>query len=262
MEEVRYQMLRPAQIIARRQNCPVAYVPLGNVEWHGIHNPLGLDTLKAEGIAVACARKGGGLVLPPLYYGECRLEALRDNYPPVIDAMELPAENFEPGKMTFTATEQILNYQKLLLHILDEVQSLGFEVGVLVPGHGPLLAHARSAVLLHNCRANKKMLAWAFYDDCLVRDKYPDLGDHGGGWETSLLMALHPETVDLDLLPPEPEKVVGADGPIPPQDASAEFGREILDAVAETAVAEVRHRLENPRCYFGADRSFDEGLWK
>lgn len=247
MEEVRYQMLRPAQIISRRKDCPVAYVPLGNVEWHGIHNPLGLDTLKAEGIAVACARKGGGLVFPPLYYGECRLEALRDNNPPVIDAMELPAENFEPDKMTFSATEQILNYQKLLLHILDEVQSLGFEVGVLVPGHGPLLAHAQAAVLVHNCRAKKKMLAWAFYDDCLVQDKYPGLGDHGGGWETSFLMALHPETVDLDLLPPEPEKVVGAEGPIPPQNASAEFGREILEAVVEKAVAEVRHRLENLR---------------
>ena len=91
------------------------------------------------------------------------------------------------------------------------------------------------------------MLAWAFYDDCLVQDKYPGLGDHGGGWETSFLMALHPETVDLDLLPPEPEKVVGAEGPIPPPNASAEFGREILEAVVEKAVAEVRHRLENPR---------------
>jgi creatinine amidohydrolase len=50
-EEVRYHMLRPAQIVARRKACPVAYVPIGTIEWHGEHNPVGTDTLQAEGIA-------------------------------------------------------------------------------------------------------------------------------------------------------------------------------------------------------------------
>jgi creatinine amidohydrolase/Fe(II)-dependent formamide hydrolase-like protein len=41
MDEVRYHLLRPAQIVKRRQACPVAYVPLGTIEWHGTHNPTG-----------------------------------------------------------------------------------------------------------------------------------------------------------------------------------------------------------------------------
>ena len=68
--EVRYQMLRPAQVRARRTACPVVYIPVGTIEWHGPQNPLGADTLQAEGLALACARAGGGLVFPPLYYGE------------------------------------------------------------------------------------------------------------------------------------------------------------------------------------------------
>ena len=75
-EEVRYHMLRPAEIVERRKKCPVAYIPIGTLEWHGPQNPVGSDTLQAEGLAVLCARKGGGLVFPSLYYGESRLEAL------------------------------------------------------------------------------------------------------------------------------------------------------------------------------------------
>ena len=35
MSEVRYQMLRPEQIVARRKECPVVYIPLGTLERHG-----------------------------------------------------------------------------------------------------------------------------------------------------------------------------------------------------------------------------------
>ena len=76
--EVRYWMLRPRQIVERRSACPAAYVPLGTLEWQGLHNPVGADTLQAEGLAVLCARKGGGVVFPPLYYGENRLESLME----------------------------------------------------------------------------------------------------------------------------------------------------------------------------------------
>ncbi|NLX42186.1 MAG: creatininase family protein, partial [Chloroflexi bacterium] len=32
-ETVRYERLRPAQIVARREACPVAYLPIGTIEW-------------------------------------------------------------------------------------------------------------------------------------------------------------------------------------------------------------------------------------
>jgi len=46
-EEARHHMRRPAQIVARGRQCPVAYVPIGTLEWHGVHNPLGAETLEA-----------------------------------------------------------------------------------------------------------------------------------------------------------------------------------------------------------------------
>ncbi len=265
--EVRYHMLRPAEIVARRQACPVAYVPIGTIEWHGRHNPTGADTLQAEGLAIMCARWGGGLVFPPLYYGESRAEALMEanagDREQIAAAMALPAENFE--RHTFGPTEQAVNYHKLLLHILAEVESLGFEVGVLVAGHYPLIDHARAAALQFNQREYSKregMLAWAVVDYLLLKDRYDCAGDHAAGWETSHMMALHPDTVDLGMLPPKGEPLVGVGGRMAPQDSSAAFGQETLEAAAEIVVREVQHRLARRAMYRGHGNSLREGLWR
>jgi creatinine amidohydrolase len=268
MPEVRYHMLRPAQIVARRQACPVAYVPIGTIEWHGVHNPTGADTLQAEGLAILCAERGGGLVFPPLYYGESRLEALMEanasDRAQIAEAMALSPEGFTDHQ-PFTATEQALNYHRLLLHVLAEMESLGFEVGVLVAGHYPLIDHARAAVLQFNQREYSKrhgMLAWAVVDYLMVRDQYDCAGDHAAGWETSHVMALHRQTVDLSTLPAKGERLVGVGGRMAPQDATADFGRETLEAAAEIVVHEVRHRLEYRYMYRGHGNSLREGLWR
>jgi creatinine amidohydrolase len=268
--EVRYHLLRPEQVVARRKECPVVYIPIGNLEWHGLHNPLGADTLQAEGQAVYCARKGGGLVFPALYFGENRLQGLMEanarDRREIAAAMELPPENFQPETFPYDAVRQAEQYQRLLIHVLAEADTLGFEVGVLVAGHYPLIDHARSAVLQWNqgkrVRRAGGMLAWAFVDYLLIRDRYDFAGDHAGGWETSRVMALHPEAVDTSKLPPKGGKLVGVGGRMAPQDASAEFGRETLEAAAEVAVGEVRHRLENRGVYAAHGGSLREGLWR
>ena len=267
--EVRYHMMRPDQILKRRKECPVAYIPIGNLEWHGLHNPVGTDTLQAEGLAVLCAQKGGGLAFPSLYYGESRVESLMEanagDRSQIAEKMGLSPDNFLPERQPFSATEQVLNYQRFLLHILAEVETLGFELGVLVAGHYPLIDHARSAVLIFNKRQFSKsrgMLAWAFVDYLLVRDQYECAGDHAGGWETSHMLALHPETVDMKALPEKGEKLIGAGGSMEPQDSTAEFGRETLEAAAAIAICEVRHRLEHKEMYRGHGNSLREDLWR
>ena len=106
------------------------------------------------------------------------------------------------------------------------------------------------------------MLAWAFVDYLLVTDEYDCAGDHAGGWETSHMLSIHPDTVDLSLLPPKGEKLVGAGGKMFPQDANAEFGRETMEAAADRAVKEVQHRLENKGMYRGHGNSLREGMWR
>jgi creatinine amidohydrolase len=267
--EVRYHMLRPAQIRERRDAYPVAYIPIGTIEWHGPHNPTGADTLQAEGLSLLCAQKGGGLVFPPLYYGESRSESLMeanaDDRNDIAAEMGLSPDNFLPEGMPFTPMEQSLNYERLLLHMLAEVMSLGFALGVIVAGHYPLIDHARSAVLKFNKWRPARyggMLAWACIDYHFVTDRYDCAGDHAAGWETSHVMHLHPETVDLSTLPPKGETLVGVNGVMAPQDSTPEFGKETIDASAESIIQEVDHRLHNRKMYAGHGDSLKEGLWK
>ena len=56
MREVRLQWLRPDEVVAERERVPIVYLPIGPLEWHGPHLPLGTDPLQAEHIALDLAQ--------------------------------------------------------------------------------------------------------------------------------------------------------------------------------------------------------------
>ena len=79
------------------------------------------------------------------------------------------------------------------------------------------------------------------------------------------MLALHPQTVDLAVLPPKGQPMVGvhADPPrMAPQDATAKMGRDTLEASAELIVHEVQHRLAHKNTYLQHGWCLREGLWK
>lgn len=94
---VEYQLLRPAQLRARREELPVAYLGLGILEWHGLHNPLGLDGVKANAIAVHLARQLGGVVLPPLFWGDNREEICELVFDPAVSPWLPPGTSDHTG---------------------------------------------------------------------------------------------------------------------------------------------------------------------
>ena len=69
MEEVQFKNLLPREFKQRFEACPLAYLPIGSLEWHGEHLCFGVDTVKVEAICQQAARKGGGIVLPGLFLG-------------------------------------------------------------------------------------------------------------------------------------------------------------------------------------------------
>ena len=254
--EVRYERLRPEHIVAKRQAYPVAYLPIGTIEWHGEHNPVGLDTLKIDKMLVKCAQKTGGLVFPPLYYGENREQSLMESNPvyreDIAGKMNLPGENFKQGHMVEPVYTQNRNYQNLLVHIFHEIKSLGFEVLVIGAGHYPLLDHARSAAaLFHQEQKKPKMITWAMTGYELVKGKFEPYGDHAGKWEISLLMYLDPGMQDVSALEKSTaDKPIGAsDNGI--EESSAEFGKSAVDAIVDAGNLRVLEFLENPERFQG-----------
>jgi len=245
--KVRYEELLPHEIVAARKACPAVYVPLGGIEWHGEHNCVGLDTVKIHALAMRCADRIGGLVMPPLFFGEPRESHLMEaNYDPggrIAAKMGLPRENFAPGYMHTTPLEEDQRYVRLLLHMLFQMQSLGFRAIVLMAGHYPLLHHARAAVELYALKG--KARAWACTGYELVREEIPEAGDHAAAWETSLMMALRPELVDLKRLPAKGgrQALIGVGGRDPRKYASKKFGQRGVEAIVRKVGEKVRELL-------------------
>jgi creatinine amidohydrolase len=63
------ERLRPYKIESALSERSLIYLPLGTIEWHCYHLPVGLDALTAHGLCLQAAAKQGGLVWPALYYG-------------------------------------------------------------------------------------------------------------------------------------------------------------------------------------------------
>ena len=73
MKKVLYEELLPEEYVQRIKEMPVAYLPLGTLEWHGPHMPLGADGIQSKELFVRVAEKIGGVVLPMLFMGPDRV---------------------------------------------------------------------------------------------------------------------------------------------------------------------------------------------
>lgn len=148
---------------------------------------------------------------------------------------------------------QIEHYQHHLIHIISEAASYGFDLVVFVIGHYPLIESARSAIILYNQWAYdkewKRITGLAAADYLLLKDEYTSPGDHAGGWETSHLLASHPETVNLKAAANELQ--YGIMSTRNPLHATAQFGNEIYDAAVKKITEHVFLCLNNPKPYMG-----------
>ena len=254
MIETRIERLRPIEIRKRREELSVAYLPLGPLEWHGLHNPLGADGLQAEEIARRCAMHGG-VVFPTVYYGESRVNSLLETdlkyKKGISEYFGIMESCFEEERFPYSGMEQIEHYQHHLIHIISEVASYGYELVVLIAGHYPLIEHARSAVVTYNQWAYdkswKRISCIATSDFVILKGIYENAGDHAGGWETSHLLASAPDTVDMELA--VKEKQFGIMSKRDPQYASAEFGNEIYEAAVKKILDKVENWKKHPEEY-------------
>ena len=68
--EIRIECLLPGQLNEEQKRCPLVFVPIGPLEYHGPHLPVGTDAINATQCALeACRRLGKGVVHPTLYWG-------------------------------------------------------------------------------------------------------------------------------------------------------------------------------------------------
>ncbi|SDG14968.1 creatinine amidohydrolase [Halorientalis persicus] len=145
----------------------VCLLPVGSIEQHGPHGPLGTDVLIAEAIAEATAGRVEALTLPAVQAG---IAPYHGNFPGTLD---IPADVFRD--YTF--------------HVLESTEAWGIETVVTVNGHG-----GNRTALKAVCRQLRRETAldaqyWA-WTDAVDEDV-----SHAGEAETSVLRYLVPELV-------------------------------------------------------------------
>lgn len=219
----RYGELRPEQIESIRDRHPIAYLPWGALEWHSLHLPIGLDSVKAEGICAALAERTGGVVLPALPLGVNTIKPYK-GFPHCIDISATLAAQVAEAFCTQLAEE-------------------GFRLVILFTGHYPpeqveaLEAGARRAA---EEAPGTRFEVWS--DLLFLGEAFR--ADHAGATETSFQLHFAPGGVDLSALPVreltlDRDGITGED----PRAATAGRGARQLATVVERAEARVREIL-------------------
>jgi creatinine amidohydrolase len=217
----------------------IALVPIGSIEQHGYHLPLGTDTIIPYKIAMRVAREIGAVVAPPIRPG--------------ISQHHMPF----PGSMTLAPST-------LIAIIKDYCKSLvqhGFKVIVIINGHGSnppcidvaieeLKEELPSALVIPTSGFTIPKEVGVFgFDNLMVE------GLHANRLETSQMLELAPELVKMDEAVAEFPETVGEMPPYAyaplwlilrsqkqisqsgvvgdPTKATKELGRKVVDSLVK-----------------------------
>ncbi len=207
--EVRLEWLRPAEIEAAQRDCPTLFQPLGTLEWHGLHNVTGLDAVKAHMLCLAAARRGGGLVAPPLFGG---MGGLHEPHTFVIE----PEDTF-----------QSVIVRGWFERICWEAVRQGYRAIIFLTGH---YGASQQVILREVTVRMTRMLGVPILGvpEYFLALDAGYVGDHAGFGETSLMLYLAPHAVDLSRLGEPPFQGVGGRDP---RESTAEDGQRMSEPI-------------------------------
>ncbi len=260
--ERRCAYLRPDELRAELAQHALIYLPVGPLEWHAPHLPVGTDPLHAEQAALAASKKTGGLVYPCLYWG-----TERERSSEMLDWIGLePGQwvvgmDFAPdGLPSHYASEDIFGL--VVREQLRLIFRWPVKLVVIVSGHGATnhLQVLERLAAEYSAANSKTMLVLPFVsgENGIMR-----VG-HASRIETSSMLHLLPESVNLELLPaaekplqnvdwavvdyitfsgqPDARRIVSADDD--PRASTAQEGQRVFQAAVDHIVEQVNAEVK------------------
>jgi len=167
---------------AALEECKVVIIPVGSAEWHGPHLPLSVDHDSSRAFAKAASEK----MSPRVLYTHS-LEGVVRGQMQWPGSITIPPHTFIESMV---GTCQSLNYH-------------GVEKILILNGHGSNRPQALAAAI----RASKEFdmevvpASWWDFTPASARDEIMDgnhIPGHAGDCETSLMMYLRPELVNVE----------------------------------------------------------------
>lgn len=242
-KHVLYEELTPTEFRQYIAEAPIAYLPLGTIEWHGEHLPLGSDGMQSREFFNKLAGETGGIVFPMLFLGPDNKEVLDDGKE--LYGMDRgnfiddPEQQYQPQQFDGSCywVEDTLFYQ-IMDATMKQISRAGFKL-VVAHGHGPSTLQVSKYSSIWQEKYGLTII------NCWGDNAGPGMGimiDHAAMNETSLMMALYPELVHMEYLPQNswPDGVGGKD---PREFASQRLGKEIIETEKERMIQVIKEKM-------------------
>lgn len=228
----------------------VIMVPVGALEQHGPHLPMGTDAILSTSIATAVAQRTGALVAQPFAYG-------------YKSQQKSGGGNHLPGTTSLDAATLISLTRNLTSSLLKQ----GVRRIVFVNGHfenyqflyeGIDLALEDLGIQADDDRCVLLLSYWDYVSDTTLAAVYPDGFpgwdiEHGGVLETSLLLHIKPSLVNMgravdhpaaelprfDRLPVVPGRTPETGCLSAPTGSDAVKGKLLFDQVVDSLTADI-----------------------
>lgn len=215
-----YERMRPEQIEAITDQYPIAYMPWGAMEYHGVHNPFGLDSIKSYGMSIDLAKEVGGVVFPVIHQAASTIKSYA-------------GVDFKRHSIEFS--KELI--RMMCREYFEQFVEQGYKIIVLLTGHcGEPHFEIQKKVAAEFNEKYPNHHFWAFAEfEVLSEDML--VANHSAIGETALQLHYAPELVALDKLPKdrtttlEDDAVSGED----PRLATAEMGGVIVKTFVKNA---------------------------
>ena len=245
----RFEEMAGFEVAEAVASYPLAILPLGSLEFHGPHNPLGADSIIISGIAERVATRTGGLLFPVIQFTQC----------PAHTAHFRGTLSVRPEVMTMYFAD-----------VLRSILHVGFRKVFILNGHDGNIGPGRGAIVQVADETKDAGLLFVSWWEFLPSEMLKSLGmfhqangghGHGGPLETSAVAAFRPDLIHLEKardLPETPDLSGGApyflqkstavdwpgySGKV--SEASAEKGKRLVEISEEGIVKLIENWLKH-----------------
>jgi creatinine amidohydrolase len=235
---------------------PVVLLPIGSLEQHGPHSPLGSDEINGRLIAIEVAKRAGGLVAPSLNYG-CRSQP------------RTGGGNHFPGTTSLRGETMVM----MVIDIICELARHGVRKILIMDSHyeNEWFIIEGINLAMDQLRASgadlPKVVKVRYFEllppeviDLVFPEGFPGWPlEHAGVMTTSLHLHLTPNLVDMsqaplhgpiafppyDVFPHDPETGTQTGCLNSPSTATALKGKAVFEASVEQLVHLIEHEFLN-----------------
>lgn len=232
----------------------VVLVPVGALEQHGPHLPMGTDAILSTSIATAVAEGTGALVAQPFAYGyKSQQKSGGGNHLPGTTSLDAATLIGLARNLTVSLLRQEVRHIVFLNGHFENYQFLYEGIDLALRDLGIRTGDDRCVMLLSY---------WDYVSDATLSEVYPegfpgwDI-EHGGVLETSLMLHLMPSLVNMDRavdhpaaelprfdrLPVVPARTPSTGCLSAPTGSDAIKGKLLFDQVVDSLTSDIKAEL-------------------